>query len=150
MKSSNNHESKSGLTTAQLEAKLRLLRVRDNRGKLAFKETLQALQSEPLGEPAIRKSWWHNLPAMATGLAALVLVVFGASWFLNNNPKQSSSVVSTQTQANGSVQNAVNTQLQDAQDDGSIGNNDSTQINTANARLQSAVNVGNSINESQF
>lgn len=149
MKSSNNYQSKPSLSTAQLETELHSFRVQDNRGKLAFTETLRALQSASPAEPAIKKSWFSNLPAMATGLAALVLVVFGASWFLNNNPKQS-SVVSTQTTANGSVQNAVNTQLQDAQDDGSIGNNDSTQINTANARLQSAVNVGNSINESQF
>lgn len=149
MKSSQNNQFKSSSGTARIEAELLALRVREDRGKLALKETLLALQPDSSSGSDIKKGWFYHLPAMATGLAALVLVVFGASWFLNNNSNQT-NVVSTQTQANGTVQNAVNTQLQDAQDDGSIGNDDSTQINTANARLQSAVNVGNSINESQF
>lgn len=150
MKSNKKSLSKSTISVAQLEQQLQSLHIRDARGKYALRQTLQSLHtntSQQNSKPA--RSWFQNMPAMATAMAALVLMVFGAGWFINSNNQQP-TVVSSQTQANGSVQNAVNTQLQDAQTDSSLGNEDSSQINTANARLQSAVNIGNSIDETQF
>lgn len=156
MKSQLRINSKSGSSPTEgdlryLELQLHALRVDPKRGHRALKLALQQLDVKPQVTNADETSsdvWFLKAPAMAAGLAVFVLLVVGGGFLISNS--QSSSVVSSQTQPNGTVQNATNTQISDAQNDQTAANNDGVVINTANARLQSASTIGESINASGF